>query len=106
MRIRIELIRAPTGAFLEMLLNNVRPADRKRLENVKWGAVGLVQARLIDLYWAADVAEKASTVETTLVLGNCPQHIQMLAILGQQAGVRTALDKIREGARGLDKADE
>ena len=105
MKVQIELIRAPTGAFLEMLLANVRPGDRKRLENTKWGAVGLVQARLIDLYWASDLAEKASNVETVLVLGNCPQHVQMLAILGQQASVKTAVDKIREGGRRLGKAD-
>lgn len=96
MPIKIELIKAPTQAFLEMILNNVRSPDRKRLESTHWGAVGLIQAKLIDLYKATDLAEKASDVMTALVLGNCPQHIQMLAIFGKQAGVKTALDKIRE----------
>ena len=95
-KMQIELINAPTDAFLEMLLNNVRPNDRKRLEHIKWGAVGLVQGRLIDLYWASDVAEKASSVSVALVMGNCPQHIQMLAIIGKHAAVKSALDKIRE----------
>ena len=97
---RIELIRSPTESFLQMLLNNVRPSERKRVEDSRWGAVGLVQGRLIDLYWSADVAQKASNVVTTLVMGNCPQHIQMLAIYGQQAGVQAALDKIKESSRG------
>jgi hypothetical protein len=97
---RIELIRSPTESFLQMLLNNIRPPERKRIETTRWGAVGLVQARLIDLYWAADVAEKASQIVTALVMGNCPQHIQMLAIFGQQAGVRAALDKIQESGGG------
>ena len=35
-------------------------------------------------------------IMTALVLGNCPQHVQMLAVFGKQAGVETALDKIRE----------
>ncbi|MBW1979625.1 MAG: hypothetical protein JRJ12_00225 [Deltaproteobacteria bacterium] len=96
---RTELIRSPTAAFLQMLLNNIRPQERKKIEGTRWGAVGLVQARLIELYWAADVAEKASNVVPVLVLGNCPQHIQMLAIFGQQAAVRTALDKIQESRR-------
>jgi hypothetical protein len=96
---RIEFIKAPTAAFLEMLMNNIRPPDRKRLNGIKWGAVGLVQTKLIELYRAADVAEKASNVITVLVLGNCPQHIQMLAILGKQAEVKTALDKIQEADR-------
>lgn len=58
--------------------------------------MGLVQGRLIDLYWASDVAEKASAVSVALVMGNCPQHIQMLTILGKHAAVSQVLDKIRE----------
>lgn len=92
----IRLVRSPSVSFKEMLLANVRPADRKRLEAEAWGAVGLVQAKLIDLYWAADIAEKASRVATGLVMGNCPQHIQMLAVVGHQAAVQAAVDKIRE----------
>ncbi len=93
---KIELINAPSNAFLEMILNNVRLSDRKRLEMARPGAVGLIQAPLIDLFKSADLAEKASDVITALVLGNCPQHIQMLAIFGKQAGVKTALNKINE----------
>jgi len=93
---RIELINAPSKAFLEMILHNVRVSDRKRLEIAHTGAVGLIQAALIDLFKSADLAEKASDVITALVLGNCPQHIQMLAIFGKQAGVKTALNKINE----------
>jgi hypothetical protein len=91
---KIELIKAPTDAFLEMILVNVRFPDRERLEGIHWGAVGLVQANLINLYWAADLAEKASNVKTALVFGSCPQHIQILAIFGKQAEVEAALDKI------------
>ncbi len=96
---QIELIKAPTIAFLEMLLNNIRVSERKGLESIKWGAVGLVQGRLIDLYWACDIAEKASSVLVALVMGNCPQHIQMLAIFGKQGDVKQALDKIGEKPR-------
>lgn len=60
------------------------------------GAVDFVQAKLIDLYWATDIAEKASPVRTALVMGNCPQHIQMPAIFSKQMAVRTALEKIQE----------
>lgn len=94
---QFELIKAPQNAFLQMLLTNIRPAERQSLDGVQWGAVGLMQAKLIDLYWAADVAAKASNVITAMVMGNCPQHIQLLAIFGKQTGVQTALNKIREG---------
>jgi len=93
---KIEIIRSPTESFIEMLMNNVRPPDRKKLEGVRWGAVGLMQSLLIDLYRAADIAEKASDVRTALVMGNCPQHIQMLAVLGTQAAVNAAMLKIRD----------
>lgn len=92
---RTEIIRAPSDSFAEMLLNNVRPPERKRLAGERWGAIGLVQGKLIDLYWCADVAEKASNVVTVLVMGNCPQHIQMLAIVGQEAAVQAALAAIK-----------
>jgi hypothetical protein len=95
----IELIRAPSNSFVEMLMSNLCPVDRKLLEGIHWGAVGLVQARLINLYKASDLAEKASNVKTALVFGSCPQHIQMLAIFGKQAAVKTALDKIEEAYR-------
>lgn len=93
---QIELVKAPTKSFLEMLYNNVRPTDRREIEEKSWPAVGLMQAKLIDLYRAADLAEKASHVKAILVLGNCPQHVQMLAVLGTLASVRAALDKISD----------
>ncbi len=101
----VRVVRSPSPSFKELLLANVRPADRKRLEAEAWGAVGLVQAKLIALYWAADVAEKASQVATGLVMGNCPQHIQMLAVVGQQAAVQAALDKIREQWKTLSSTE-
>lgn len=93
---QIELVKAPTKSFLEMLCNNVRPTDRRDIEEKSWAAVGLLQAKLIELYRAADLAEKASNVKAVLVMGNCPQHVQMLAVLGTSASVRAALDKIAD----------
>lgn len=99
----LRLIRSPNNSFIDMLLANVKPSDRRRLEEGPWGAVGLVQARLIDLYWAADVAEKSSCVTVGLIMGNCPQHIQMLAVVGQLAAVQAAIKKIQETAQLLDE---
>ena len=91
---KVEIIRAPGPGFINMLAEHLRPQAREAALGKKWGAIGLVQGKLIDLYWASDAAEKASTVTTALVSGNCPQHIQMLAIFGQQSEVQTAVDKI------------
>jgi len=100
---KIEIIRSPSAGFLQMILANVRPADRQQLEDRPWGAIGLVQAKLIDLYRSADLAAKASNVMTALVLGNCPQHTQLLLIAGKEAAVQAALDKIRSCYRPLQR---
>lgn len=92
---KIEIIQGPSKTFLKMLMNSISAAHRDPLQSRQWGAVGLVQATLIELYFSADLAEKASDVQTVLVSGNCPQHIQMLAVLGNQAAVKTAIDKIQ-----------
>ncbi len=92
---KIEIINGPTRAFLEMLTNSIGPMHRDTIQTTQWGAVALVQAMLVELYFSADLAEKASDVKTVLVSGSCPQHIQMLAILGNPAAVNTAIDKIK-----------
>ena len=96
---RFELIKAPQKNFLQMILAHLNTSERQLIGGVQWGAVGLIQSSLIDLYWAADAAAKASNVTVAMVNGNCPQHIQMLAIFGRQTDVQTAMDKVREGRR-------
>ena len=93
---KIRLIKAPQQEFIRLLMSNLKSNERQPIENRKWGAVGLVQSSLIDLYWAADTAEKASLVSIALVQGSCPQHTQMLAVFGKQADVQTALAKIQD----------
>lgn len=93
---RCELVKAPREEFLQALSANIKTPERQVLAGTQWGAVGLIQAPLIDLYWALDATAKASNVVAALVSGSCPQHIQMLAIFGKQADVQTALDKVRE----------
>ena len=92
---KIEIIQAPSKTFMGMLINNINSAAKDDVQHGKWGAVGLIQAYLIELYCAADIAQKASDVKAVLVSGNCPQHVQMLAIFGNPAAVKAAIDKIR-----------
>ena len=93
---KVRLIKAPHKGFLGLLVGNMKTQDRSPIEGRKWGAVGLVQSSLIDLYQAADIAEKASPVSVALIQGSCPQHTQMLAVFGRQADVQAALSKIRD----------
>jgi len=93
--VKIEIIQAPSRSFMQMLMGNIKAAERDEIQLGKWGAVGLIQAPLIELYHGADLAGKASDVKTALVSGSCPQHIQMLAILGNPASVKAAVEKIQ-----------
>lgn len=93
---KIEIIQAPTRSFMQMVMSNINAAARDEIQLGKWGAVGLIQAHLIELYHGADLAGKASDVKTALVSGNCPQHVQMLAIFGNPASVKAAVEKIQQ----------
>lgn len=99
MPMRFELIKAPREEFLQALYVNIKLPERQQLSCGQWGAVGLIQGPLIDLYWALDATAKASNVMASLVSGSCPQHVQMLALFGKQAEVQTALEKVREHFR-------
>ncbi|MEW5724551.1 MAG: BMC domain-containing protein [Thermodesulfobacteriota bacterium] len=69
---------------------------KKTVELVDFSAVGLVQGRLVDLMYAADVAEKAADVQVFDLKGTCPQHVTLIGIFGDIAAVKASLDAIRE----------
>ena len=91
---KMQFIKAPTVGVMQMLTR--RAADRERLMAANPGAVGLVQAPLVDMIAAADVAEKASEVWVEEIRGICPQHFTMIAILGDIAEVGAALEAIKK----------
>lgn len=62
--------------------------------NVAIGAVGLVQGKLVDMFAAADIAAKNAPVQVVELLGLCPQHFNMIGILGDAEAVNTALQAI------------
>lgn len=62
-------------------------------------AIGLVQGLMIDMVCAADIAEKAVGVEVFDVHGVCPQHMTLLAILGDTAAVYDAITQIQDRLR-------
>nr|WP_206155047.1 BMC domain-containing protein [Clostridium muellerianum] len=58
-------------------------------------AIGLVQGKLIDMIYAADVAEKAVGVTVEDIRGTCPQHMVLIGIFGDTASVESALNEIK-----------
>jgi microcompartment protein CcmL/EutN len=77
----------------------MHPDAQENILGKKWGAVGLVQDYLPNLFAMADIASKQANVVVEEVRGTCPQHITMMAIFGDTASVRAALDSIEAMAK-------
>ncbi|MEW6263998.1 MAG: BMC domain-containing protein [Thermodesulfobacteriota bacterium] len=95
MALNIQLITHPGPGVIEMLLARMGGASRKIVEVLDFSAVGLVQGRLADMYYAADVAEKAADVRVVDLKGLCPQHMTMIGVFGDIAAVKAGLEAIR-----------
>lgn len=89
------IIRAPHPDVIAMLKRRLTPDCRAQLTDLSFSAVGLVQTSIPNLYFFADVAQKASGVYTAELLGSCPQHITTLAFFGETSAVETAMQAIR-----------
>jgi len=50
-----------------------------------------------DLFYYADLAQKAADVFTVELFGTCPQTTTTLAVLGDTSAVKTAMEAIKAG---------
>ncbi len=75
-------------------MSRMGPVGKRLIEDIEFSAVGLVQGRLTDMIYAADIAEKAADVRVFDLKGTCPQHLTMIGIFGDIAAVKAALDAI------------
>lgn len=90
----IKIIRSPSSGTLDLIERRRSSSGKEPLHNV--GAIGLVQGKLIDMILAADIAQKAVGVTVEDIRGTCPQHMILLAILGDTASVEDAIRQIQE----------
>lgn len=58
--------------------------------------VALLQGKLLDMIFLADIAEKSTNVKVIDIRGNCPSHMVVLAIFGDTSSVEIAVKKIKE----------
>ena len=96
MALNSRIISHPSAGVLELLRQRMGSAGKKvfALAEVPFGAVGLIQGKLIDMIAAADVAEKAADVRVFDLKGLCPQHITMIGIFGDIADVEAGIAAI------------
>lgn len=88
-----KIIRSPSDGAKEMLK---RRGVNKNKSIYDFGAVGLVQGKIIDMIYATDIAEKMSNVYVEELHGSCPQHMIAIAIYGDISAVETAIFKIKQ----------
>ncbi len=96
MALNTRIISHPSSGVLELLRQRMGAAGKKVFAQteVPFGAVGLIQGKLIDMIAAADVAEKAADVRVFDLKGLCPQHITMIGIFGDIADVKAGIAAI------------
>jgi len=59
----------------------------------------LIQGQVAQILAALDIAVKVSSVRGYEVVGNCPQHINTIAIIGNVAQVQQALNALKDGGK-------
>jgi len=101
-----ELIIAPSVSCKRIIKNRIRRGisskeDQELLDNVKWGAVLILQGMVAQTIAAVDIATDIASVEAFEVMGNCPQHMPAVAIIGTVAEVERALDALKGGGKLL-----
>lgn len=90
---KFKIIKSPSKAVLNILTK--RAGTKINEELFSADAVGLVQGQMIDMIYVADIAEKAVGVTVTDIRGNCPQHLMLIAIIGDTASVEAAISEIK-----------
>jgi hypothetical protein len=89
------IIQAPRPGTIEMLVRRTAPAVGKKLDGKMFDAVGLVQTEVPNLFYLADVGQKAGDVFATEIIGNCPQHTNTVAFFGDTAAVSAAIQAVK-----------
>lgn len=87
------IIKSPSKGTKDILLRRMAGNCKTSLENID--AIGLVQGKLIEMVYAADVAEKAVGVTVEEIRGTCPQHMVLLGVFGDTSSVESAITEIK-----------
>lgn len=91
---RFRIINAPGPDTIALLSERMNIKSRKKLENDHFDSVLLVQADLPDLFYFADIGQKAGAVVAVELNGSCPQHMSTVAFLGDTDSVNAAIHAI------------
>ncbi|WP_460278240.1 BMC domain-containing protein [Clostridium sp. CTA-5] len=87
------IIKSPSESTIDILRKRIGSSSKTDLSMID--AIGLVQGKIIDMIYAADIAEKAVGVTVEDIRGCCPQHMVLIGIFGDTASVESAVKEIK-----------
>lgn len=92
----VQVINTPSKATIKILSRRISDDDvKEKLRRGAFTSLGLIQGPLASMITAADIAEKAASVEVAEVIGNCPQHITLVGVFGDISSVSEALKAVK-----------
>ena len=93
------IIDAPGPFVISMIKRHLPPDARKEIEGVSFDTIALINAIVPTIYFYADIAMKAGGVFASEMSGTCPQHTTTLALFGDVASVKAAMDAIESKSK-------
>jgi len=97
----VRIINAPRPDVVDMIAGRMRADARARLKEERFDSIALVQTTIADLFYYADLAQKAAAVFTAELFGSCPNHVTTLAFFGETSAVRTAAQAIENDKKSF-----
>jgi len=91
--VEFRVIKSPSEGTIDIIRRRMVSNCKTDLSSAD--AVGLVQGKMIEMIYAADIAEKAVGVTVEDVRGSCPQNMILIAIFGDTASVEAAVKEIK-----------
>lgn len=97
------IIRAPRPNTMALLRRRMPAEARKQLEDSHFDAIGILQSDLPSLFYYTDIGQKAGHVLAVEITGNCPQHVNTMALLGSNEAVNAAIAAIQAAEKQKDR---
>ncbi len=100
------IIYGPSPSTVDLLKNKVSAKSRERIGQGPFGAIGIFQTTLPDLYFYADIGQKSGEILMAEIPGNCPQTLGSMAFFGDVSAVETAMKAVlrQQEGRKTDKS--
>lgn len=90
------VIQSPSAGALDIITRRMGMSQSATQEYRNYDAIGLIQGKLIDMVYVADLAEKAAGIVAVDIRGSCPQNMILLALFGDTSSVETAISDIQQ----------